>query len=117
MNSQKVIAVHQPNFMPWLGYFYKIVHADVFVILDNVEYQSGNASSITNRVKIKTLQGELMLAVPVKKGESKIIKDIMIDNKQPWARKMSKTIQINYAKSAFFNQYFPKLEEILNGGE
>src|ERR1700722_14908918 len=115
MSTRKVIAVHQPNFMPWLGYFYKINHADVFVILDNVEYQSGNASSITNRVKIKTTQGEQMVAVPVRKGDSKIIKDIAIDNKQPWAKKMLKSIQLNYAKAPFIHEYFPTLEEIING--
>src|SRR6185369_12527883 len=99
----KIISIHQPNFIPWLGYFYKIYAADVFVILDNVEYQSGNSSSITNRTKIKTNNGELMISVPVRKNEqSKMIIDMEIDNRQPWKPKMLKTVQFSYTKAAHF---------------
>ncbi|HAP01814.1 MAG TPA: hypothetical protein DCQ93_07830, partial [Bacteroidetes bacterium] len=112
---EKVIGIHQPNFIPWLGYFNKIYSSDVFVILDNVDYQSGNANSITNRTKIKTAQGELFISVPVKKNaESKLIKDIAIDNAQPWQKKMLKTIQLNYSKGKFFNEIFPLIENSLN---
>ncbi len=108
LRMQKVIAIHQPNFIPWLGYFNKIYSADVFVVLDNVDYQSGNANSITNRTKIKTAQGELFIFVPVKKNaNSKLIKDIAIDNQQPWQKKMLKTIQLNYSTAKFFNEVFP----------
>ncbi|MEI7803119.1 MAG: WbqC family protein [Bacteroidota bacterium] len=112
---QKVIGIHQPNFIPWLGYFNKIYSADVFVILDKVDYQSGNANSITNRTKIKTAQGELFISVPVKKNaESKLIKDIAIDNQQPWEKKMLKTIQLNYSKAKFFSEFFPLIENVLS---
>ncbi len=112
---QKIIAIHQPNFIPWLGYFNKIYSADVFVILDNVDYQSGNSNSITNRTKIKTAQGELFISVPVKKNaESKLIKDIAIDNQQPWQKKMLKTIQLNYSKAKFFSEFFPVIENVFN---
>src|SRR5215217_2643200 len=99
--------------MPWPGYFYKIAHADAFVLLDNVEYQSGNATSITNRTKIKTPQGELFINVPVKKGAT-LIKDVLIDNAQPWRKKLLKTVQQNYAKAPFFNDYFTQFETIVN---
>ncbi len=110
----KVICIHQPNFIPWLGYFNKIYSCDVFVILDNVDYQSGNSNSITNRTKIKTAQGELFISVPVRKSESKLIKDIPIDNNQPWQKKMLKTIQLNYTKAKFFSEIFPLIENVLN---
>ena len=109
----KVIGIHQPNFIPWLGYFNKIYSCDVFVILDNVDYQSGNSNSITNRTKIKTAQGELFISVPVRKSESKLIKDIPIDNNQPWQKKMLKTIQLNYTKAKFFSEIFPVIENVL----
>jgi hypothetical protein len=113
--SQKIVSIHQPNFIPWLGYFYKIQATDVFVILDNVDYQSGNSSSITNRTKIKTNAGELMISVPVKKNEqSRLIMDMEIDNRQPWRAKMLKTIQFNYAKAPFFKTVFPEFEQLLN---
>ena len=110
----KVIGIHQPNSIPWLGYFNKIYSCDVFVILDNVDYQSGNSNSITNRTKIKTAQGELFISVPVRKSESKLIKDIPIDNNQPWQKKMLKTIQLNYTKAKFFSEIFPVIENVLN---
>ena len=115
LRMQKVIGIHQPNFIPWLGYFNKIYSANVFVILDNVDYQSGNSNSITNRTKIKTAQGELFISVPVKKNaESKLIKDIAIDNQQPWQKKMLKTVHLNYSKAKFFTEFFPLIENVLN---
>lgn len=115
MSTSKIISIHQPNFIPWLGYFYKINSSDAFVILDNVEYQSGNASSITNRTKIKTANGELMIAVPVKKNSpGNLVKDMEIDNRQPWKTKMLKTIQFSYTKAPFFKTIFPAFENLLN---
>ena len=49
MVSSRLVAIHQPNFLPWLGYFDKIVRADVFVILDNVQFSRG---TLVNRVRV-----------------------------------------------------------------
>ena len=75
-----IVAIHQPNYLPWLGYFYKIAKCDMFVLLDNVQYAK---NSFINRNKIKTPQGELWLTVPVKsKGRfGQLIKEVEIDNK------------------------------------
>lgn len=111
----KSIAIHQPNYLPWLGYFYKIQLADEFVILDDVDYQSGNASSITNRTRIKTSQGELLLSVPVLKNrDSHHINQIRIDERQPWAKKHLKTLQMAYAKSSHFDEIYALLEPVLS---
>jgi hypothetical protein len=110
----KVIAIHQPNFMPWLGYFYKIAHCDTFVILDNVDFQQGNHNSITNRTKIKCNGEEKFLTICVKKNnESKLIKDIVIDKQATNIKKQLKTIQYNYAKSIYFAEVFPLIEKTL----
>lgn len=115
MNPQKIIAVHQPNFIPWLGYFYKMKNADAFVLLNNVEYQSGNASSITNRTKIKTAQGELMISVPVKKSDLNLINQIQIDSNQLWQKKILKSLQLNYSKAPYFAKYYSDIERLLLG--
>ncbi|MEY2898739.1 MAG: hypothetical protein RL138_792 [Bacteroidota bacterium] len=108
-----IVAIHQPNFIPWLGYFSKINQSDKFIILDTVDLQIGNANSITNRTRIKTQQGELWLTIPIKKSESKLIHSIQIDNKQPWQKKMLKSIQMAYSKAPHFNSIFPIFEELL----
>lgn len=109
----RICAIHQPNFFPWLGYFHKIARADVFVILDTVDIEVGTADAITNRTRIKTASGVQWITIPIKKGDSKIIKDIAIDNSKPWNDKMLKTIFHQYRKSAYFSQFYPFVEQIL----
>lgn len=109
-----IVAIHQPNFFPWLGYFSKIKHSDVFILLDTVDLQIGNANSITTRTKIKTQQGELWLTIPIKKSENKLISAIQIDNRQPWQKKMLKTIQMAYSKAPEYPIVYPMIENLIN---
>lgn len=53
------LAVHQPNYLPWPGYFSKIAQCDIFVILDTVQFPRG--SSVANRNLIKTPDGPQIL--------------------------------------------------------
>ena len=110
----KVCAIHQPNFFPWLGYFYKIAKSDVFVILDTVDIEVGTADAITNRTRIKTSSGVQWITVPIRKGESKLIKDIAIDNTGKWRDTMLKTIYFQYKKSKNFEQFYPVVETLVN---
>ena len=104
----KTVAIHQPNFLPWLGYFYKMAYADVFVLLNNVLHSK---KSYTNRVKIKTPNGIRRLTVPLAKKEI-LIKDIPIANDSKWNKKHIKLIHDSYSKATYFNDYYPQLEEI-----
>lgn len=106
------IAIHQPNFLPWLGYFKKIKLADVFVILDNVDIVTGGKSAITNRAKVLTPNGELWLTIPLKKIDSKKIDDQLIDNSQRWKKKHLKTIELNYKKAPFFERTYHLIDSI-----
>jgi len=47
----RVVAIHQPNFLPWLGYFDKLARADTFVLLDSVQFPKRNGTWM-NRVKL-----------------------------------------------------------------
>lgn len=111
---QKICAIHQPNFFPWLGYFYKIVKSDVFVILDTVDIEIGTADAITNRTKIKTSSGVQWITIPIKKRESKLIKDIQIDNNRKWRDTMLKTIFFQYKRSKHFETFYPIVENLVN---
>ncbi|MGI6776574.1 MAG: WbqC family protein [Acetivibrionales bacterium] len=106
------VAVHQPNYIPWMGYFYKIYKSDVFVILDDVQYVK---RSFINRNKIKTHRGELWLTVPVSftEGSRCKINRVNINNEQDWKHKHLQNIEINYKKSAHFNEYFAEFKSVL----
>ncbi|HEV7232108.1 MAG TPA: WbqC family protein [Bacteroidia bacterium] len=109
----KIAGIHQPNYLPWPGYFHKIMRSDVFIILDNVDFQQGNSKSITSRTKIKGANGETLLSVPVKHTEDKLLRNIQIDNSQTWAKKHIKSIQFSYTKAPYFKTYYPLMEKIL----
>jgi len=73
-----IATIHQPEYLPYLGFFDRIKKADVFIVLDNAQYQK---NAFINRNKIKTSQGWQWLTVPVKKRESlKNINEMEIDN-------------------------------------
>lgn len=103
------IAIHQPNYMPWLGYFYKISQVNQFVILDDVQFSKG---SYTNRTNIKTPNGIVKLSVPIISNNKENINQILIHNKQNWQEKHWKTIESNYKKTQHFNEYKERFENI-----
>ena len=89
------IAIMQPTYLPWLGYFELIENCDIFVYLDDVQYVK---KSYHSRNKIKTKNGELLLSVPIitKRRFSQKINETCINNEINWSRKHFKTIDINY---------------------
>src|SRR4030042_1735816 len=58
-----IVAIHQPNYLPWIGYFYKMMIADCFVLFDNAQFSKG---SVINRNKIKGPAGAQYITVPVR---------------------------------------------------
>jgi len=68
------VAIHQPNFLPWLGFAAKAAQADVLVLLDDVPFSRG---SFTNRVRITE---DDWLTIPVKKKMGQPIREVEIDS-------------------------------------
>jgi hypothetical protein len=111
-----VISIHQPNYLPWIGYFDKIAKSDIFVFLDTVEFSKG---SFTNRNRIKLSSGTAhWLTVPVltKDTGSPPIKDIRVNNAVNWQKKHLETIRQNYGKASFFPEVFPFLSQVMQAG-
>jgi len=104
-----IVSIHQPVYIPWLGYFHKIAHSDVHIFLDDVEYSKNN---LFNRNKIKTPQGSAWLTIPVKYKSSNMICETMFDESSDWQNKHWKTIKLNYSKSIFFKEYEHLFEKI-----
>ena len=99
-----IVSINQPAYLPWLGYFDRIQRSDVHVVLDHVQFEK---NSFTNRNKIKTKDGVLMLTVPVKtKGlfGALPINTIEVVN-DGWQSKHLKSIQNAYGKAACFKDY------------
>jgi hypothetical protein len=109
-----MISVHQPQYLPWLGYFDKIAKSDCFIFLDKVQYKP---REFQNRNKIRTRDGEIWLTVPVIcKGKYKQgICEAAIDNEFPWQRQHSNSLKAWYGSSPFFGKYFPFFEETYSG--
>ncbi len=107
-----ILSAHQPAYLPWLGYLDKIARSDVFVFLDEVQFEK---NSFINRNRIKTSQGAQWLTVPVKmKGHmDATLRDTEMDDSQPWRRKHLAALALNYRKARFFDYAYPKLETLL----
>lgn len=108
-----ILSAHQPAYLPWIGYFEKIINSDIFIYLDAVQFEK---NSFINRNLIKTPQGSSWLSIPVKsKGHiQKSILDIKIDEQKPWRKKHIKSIEMNYIKSPRFKEHFSKIEKVIN---
>ena len=107
------VAVLQPNFIPWRGYFDLIDDVDLFVFYDDVQYTKHDWR---NRNKIKTAEGSSWVTVPVSfsLAQPKNINEVEIDYRGPWLSKHLKTLFYSYSKAPFFERYYPEYCEILN---
>lgn len=106
-----IVAAHQPQYLPWLGYFDKICRADIFVLLDNVQFKKNEWQ---NRNKIKTANGWQWLTVPVKYKFPQLINEVEINNKDRWQHRQRQALISNYRKAAcwsFLEEFF---EEVFN---
>lgn len=103
-----IIAIHQPQYLPWLGYFDKIEQSDVFVFLDNVQFKKNEWQ---NRNKIKTSEGWQWLSVPVIHSFGQKISDVEINNTVQWGRKHLNALATHYSKAPFFQNHIDFLEK------
>ena len=104
-----IVAVHQPQFLPWLGYFDKMRRADTFCYLDNVQYKKNDWQ---NRNRIKTAQGWQWLTVPVHYRFPQKIKEVTIDNTVAWKTKHLRTLTTNYSHAPYFKKYAHIFEQV-----
>lgn len=107
------IAVLQPSYLPWLGFFDQMAQVDAFVFLDDVQY---TRRDWRNRNRIRTKNDWAWLTVPViqKDKYRQPLLETRIDNSVNWRRKHLQAILHNYARSPYFALYFPYFESIYN---
>jgi hypothetical protein len=112
------VAIHQPNYIPWPGYFHKLAACDVFVYLDAVQYPRGQSFAPRNR--IKTPNGVTFLTIPVSvpkgtEGKASYLEVEFADAK--WRKKHLATVEQSYARAPHFDEVFPLYRRGLEAGE
>ena len=104
------VAIHQPNFFPYPGFFHKLTLADTFVIMDNTQYDK----KFTNRNKIVIPKGWTWIQVPINKNHKfSPNKSVEINNEISWKNEHWNKIVQNYNKTRFFEDFEEKLREIV----
>lgn len=105
-----IVSIHQPDYIPWLGFFYKVAHADTFVYLDDAQYSNDAAH---NYNLIKTPQGEHRLKIPVDYSFGDPLCLVRTKDELGWKEKHLKTLEMNYARAPYFHQVFPPFSQVL----
>jgi WbqC-like protein len=110
-----IVAIHQPHFIPWLGYLHRMAQADLFIVLDHVQFERRNYQ---NRSQIR-IEGEARwLTVPVVQNSQKErILDKEVDNRdaaRPWGRNHFATLRHAYREAGYFSSYAPELKKIFD---
>jgi hypothetical protein len=108
-----IVTIHQPDFLPWLGFFDRWQKSDTYIVLDDVQFLRRGWH---HRDKIKTQGGVQWLTIPVLKKSlyCQTIKEVKINNGENWRYKHLKTIQTSYGKTPNFDLVYGRLSEIYN---
>jgi len=98
-----ILAAHQPQFMPWLGYFDKMLRCDLFVLLDNVQFKKNEWQ---NRNRVLMNGAPSWLTVPVLHHFGQNINEVRINDAGDWKSRHLKTLKQCYAKTPFFAEMY-----------
>lgn len=106
------VAIHQPNFLPWIGLFQRLFLADVFVFFDHVQAMQGRSWLSRNRLLIGGK--EAWVTIPVYKSGrgGQRVSEVEVNYQIDFVPKLLKTIELNYKKAPFFNEIFPPVAEM-----
>jgi WbqC-like protein family len=110
-----LVAIHQPHYIPWLGYLDRMMRSDLFIILDHVQFERRNYQ---NRTMIRLEGEERWLTVPVVQlSQKESIVDKRVDNSETgtraWGPTHFKTLKYAYRKAPYFAQYEQRVRDIL----
>ena len=103
-----IVAVHQPNYLPWLGYFFKIAKADAFIFLDDAQFSK---NSYINRVQVLVGNTGKWLTVPVSYSFGDPICDVRTANSD-WPSRHMDTLRNYYASAPCFRSVWPRIKEL-----
>lgn len=105
------VAIHQPQYLPWLGYLAKWAAADVFVFLDTVQYEKNGWQ---NRNRVRTADGAHWLTVPVHAHLGMPLAEVAVDTTQPWRARHLRALEHAYARAPYLAAYQTALHGLLD---
>ncbi|REE84507.1 WbqC-like protein [Paenibacillus taihuensis] len=105
------VSMHQSQYLPWPPYFRKIALSDIFVLMDNVQYQN---NGVQNRNRIRQKSSDFWITIPVSRGLSDTIEDKLLSDSR-WPAKHWNSLKGAYAKAPYWHEYSEELEAIYLG--
>ena len=111
----KILSGHQPQFIPWLGFFSKIITSDTYIFLDDFKYSKFSLQT-RNRIRAKNNRDNTdWLIIPVvKKTTTHTFATVKIDMDKPWKKKHLKSLKYSYQSSKYFHEVYKDIETIYN---
>lgn len=103
------VSIHQPAYLPWLGYFEKVLSSDIFVVLDTVAYSN---NSFDNRNRILCNGKEVWLTIPLQKSGKFGQTYQKAFPAGSWKQSHLGKIRGAYKDAPFFNIVFPYLNQV-----
>ena len=108
----KKVAVMQPYFFAYIGYFQLIHAVDVFVIYDDVNFMK---KGWVNRNNILVNNAKSLVTLPLTKAsQNSLIKELSINMDDKWKENFLKTIKFNYSKAPFYSQVYGILQNLFD---
>lgn len=109
-----VVAIHQPNFFPWLGFFDKIARSDVFILLDHVQFQK-TGGTWSNRVKLLVSGEARWVTAPIERSFHGVrpLCEMEFQETQPWREKLLKSLAANYVRAPFYRETLAFFEPLI----
>ena len=109
-----IVAVHQPTFLPWLGWWDKLARADVMVLLDDAQVPRESRGTWLNRVKLMVSGEPRWVTMPIVRADGvRAVNETRIDETQPWRRRVLGSIEQSYRRAPYFDAVMPVVREAI----
>jgi len=117
MNKGRIVTIHQPEFIPWLGFFNKVWQSDVFIIMDDVQFKKNHFEN-RNKIRVLSEQGWTWIKIPVfmkgRFGQKICDVDINSEGEKRWKEVLLKSVKMSYQKTKFFPEVYEMIESCIN---
>ncbi len=104
------VGIHQPNYLPWIGYFTKILLSDYFIFLDDVQFSN---EGMHHWHYLKTPQGPIRIKIPICQTLGDRINEVKTRDELGWKSKHLKSIELNYKKASHYQEVYRDLAELI----